>query len=44
MEALEGQKNKAIFYAKPGTTETKLVELPIEAPVQVKCWYAFYIE
>lgn len=32
MEALEGQKNKAIVYSKPGTTETKVVELPIEAP------------
>jgi len=32
MEALEGKTNKAIVYANPGTTETKIVELPIEAP------------
>jgi len=32
MEALAGKKNKAIVYANPGTTETKIVELPIEAP------------
>jgi propanol-preferring alcohol dehydrogenase len=32
MEALQGKVNKAIIYSNPGTRETEVVELPIEAP------------
>jgi propanol-preferring alcohol dehydrogenase len=32
MEALQGKVNKAIIYSSPGTRETEVVELPIEAP------------
>jgi len=32
MEHLEGKVNKAIVYSEPGTTNTKVIELPIQAP------------
>jgi len=32
MDHLQDKVNKAIIYAEPGTTNTKVVELPIQAP------------
>jgi propanol-preferring alcohol dehydrogenase len=32
MDHFEGKVNKAIVYAEPGTTNTKVIELPIQAP------------